>query len=167
MPKDQYITGLPRSIVSDRNSKFTSKWWHELHKILGTKLLMSTSYHPQTDGQTKCANCNVGQIFQTVVHPDQKDWIDRVNLTEFAINASISETTRYAPFELNGGYMPSMIQEIRSNDVIPKGIKDFANHALQNLADVHDVRATPKSNSVDNVRALQGDATVLEKTIKL
>ena len=73
---------------------------------------MSTSFHPQTDGQTEHANCNVSQIFQTVVRHDQKDWVDRTDMTEFTINASIAETTRFAPFELNGGYMPSMIKEL-------------------------------------------------------
>jgi hypothetical protein len=132
------LHGLPSSIVSDRDSKFTSKWWTELHKTLGTKLLMSTSFHPQTDGQTERANRSVGQIFRTVIRHDQKDWIDRVDLTEFAINASISSTTKYAPFELNGGYMPSMIRELRADEVIPRGIKAFATQALQNLAEAHD-----------------------------
>jgi len=99
---------------------------------------MSTSFHPQTDGQTERANRDIGQIFRTIVCHDQRDWVDRVDLTEFAINASISATTGYAPFELNGGHMPSMIREIRSDKAIPKGIKDFANQALQNLADAHD-----------------------------
>jgi hypothetical protein len=90
------------------------------------------------DGQMECANRNMGQIFRTVVRNDQKDWVDRTNMTEFAINASVSETTRYAPFELNGGYMPSMIREFRSDDLIPKGIKSFAQQALWNLAEAHD-----------------------------
>ncbi len=47
------LHGLPASIVSDRDSKFTSKWWRNLHKIMGAKLLMSTLFHPQTDGSTK------------------------------------------------------------------------------------------------------------------
>ena len=132
------LHGLPSSIVSDRDSKFTSKWWRELHRILGAKLLMSTSFHPQTDGQTERANRTVGQIFRSVVQNDQKDWVDRVDMTEFAINASVSGTTGYAPFELNGGYMPSMIREIRSNGVIAKGVKDFAQQALMNLAEAHD-----------------------------
>ena len=132
------LHGLLSSIVSDRDSKFTSKWWRELHRILGAKLLMSTSFHPQTDGQTERANRDIGQIFHTVVRHDQKDWADRVDLTEFAINASVSGTMGYAPFELNGGHMPSMIKEIRSDEAIPKGIKDFASQALQNLADAHD-----------------------------
>ena len=132
------LHGLPSSIVSDRDSKFTSKWWRELHKLLGAKLLMSTSFHPQTDGQTERINRDIGQIFRAVVRHDQKDWVDRADLTEFAINASVSGTTGYAPFDLNGGHMPSMIKEIRSGEAIPKGIKDFANQALQNLADAHD-----------------------------
>jgi hypothetical protein len=132
------LHGLPSSIVSDRDSRFTSKWWKELHRILGTKLLMSTFYRPQMDGQTECMNHSVGQIFHTVVRHDQKDWIDRVDLTEFTINASVSRVTRYAPFELNGGYMPSIIKEICADGVTPQGIKTFANQALQNLADAHD-----------------------------
>ena len=133
-----HLHGLPSSIMSDQDSKFTSKWWRELHRILGAKLLMSMSFHPQTDGQTERVNCNVGQIFRTVVRHDQKDWVDRVNMMEFAINASVSGMTKYAPFELNGGYMPSMIKELRTDEVIPKGIKAFTNQALQNLAEAHD-----------------------------
>jgi hypothetical protein len=100
---------------------------------------MSTSFHPQTDRQIEHANHSVGQIFRTVVRHDQRDWVDHTDMTEFAINASVSETTRYAPFELNGGYMPSMIQEFRLDEAIPKGIKSFATQALQNLADMHDM----------------------------
>jgi len=99
---------------------------------------MSTSFHLQTDGQTKRANRNIGQIFRSVIHHDQKDWVDRVDLMEFAINASIVEMTKFAPFELNGGYMPSMLKEIRSDNAILRGIRAFAENALQHLADVHD-----------------------------
>ena len=133
--KIMHLHGLPSSIMSDHDSKFVSRWWHELHKIVGTRLLMSTSYHLQTDGQMKHVNCNVGQIFHMVVQSDQRNWI---NLTEFAINTSVSETIWYASCKLNGGYMPSMIWKIWSNDVIPKGIRDFADRALQNLANMHD-----------------------------
>ncbi|KNZ79786.1 hypothetical protein J132_08598 [Termitomyces sp. J132] len=57
---------------------------------------------------------------------------------EFVINASISEMTQFAPFELNGGYMLSMIREIRADTSIPKGIQQFTCQALENLAVVHD-----------------------------
>lgn len=116
------LHSLPSSIVSDRDTKFTSIWWKELHKLLGTKLLMSTSFHPQTDGQTERMNRNLGQIFRATVSHDQRNWVDKVPLTEFTINSSISATTGYAPFKLNGGYMPSMIHEIRGTETIPKGV---------------------------------------------
>ena len=123
---------------------------------MGTKLLMSTSFHPQTDGQTERANRNIGQIFRAVVRHDQRDWVDRVDLTEFAINASISGTTKYAPFELNSGYMPSMIREIRSDDVIPKGIQEFAKQALRNLAEAH--------NAIIEARVFQTHAANSRRT---
>jgi len=50
------LHGMPTSIVSDRDPTFTNKFWQELFKIQGTQLSMSTSYHPQTYGQTKAIN---------------------------------------------------------------------------------------------------------------
>jgi hypothetical protein len=151
------LHGLPSTIVSDRDSKFTSRWWRELHKILGTRLLMSTSFHPQTDGQTERANKNIGQIFRTLVHTNQKNWVDKVAMTEFAINASISETTKYAPFELNGGYMPSMIREIRSNEGAAKGIRSFAESALEHLAEAHDAIIEARALQTHHSNKRRGD----------
>jgi len=104
---------------------------------MGAKLLMSTSFHPQTDGQTERANRSIGQILQAVVSHDQKNWINKIDMVEFTINSSISETTGYFPFELNYGYMPLMIKEIHSDKVVSQGIKAFAASVLQNLADAH------------------------------
>ena len=132
------LHGLPSSIVSDRDSKFTSRWWKELQRILGAKLLMSTSFHPQTDGQSERAIRNVTQILRAVVRPDQRDWAEKIDMVEFAINSSVSETTGYAPFELARGYMPSMIKEIRNDENFVQEVKSFAITALQNLADAHD-----------------------------
>jgi len=107
--------------------------------MLGAKLLILTSFHPWTDGQTECANHKIRQIFWLVIRHDQKDWVDWTDMTEFAINATIAETTKFAPFELNGGYMPSMLKEICSDNVIPVGIWALTEVALQNLADTHDL----------------------------
>ncbi len=106
------LHGLSSSIVSNQDTRFTSHWWQELHRILGAKLLMSTLFHPQMDGQIEQANRSIGQILRTVVNHNQSNWVDKIDMVEFAINSSISTTTGYSPFELNYGYMPSMIQEI-------------------------------------------------------
>jgi transposase InsO family protein len=104
---------LPSSIISDRDPKFTSKWWRELHRLMGMKLLMSTSFHPQTDGATERANRSVGQMFRAMIKPDQKDWVEKCTLIEFAINSSMGSATGLAPFEINCGYMPIIMKEIK------------------------------------------------------
>lgn len=132
------LHGLPESIVSDRDSKFTSRWWRELHRLLGAKLLMSTSFHPQTDGATERANRSIGQILRSVVKPDQTDWVGKLPMLEFALNASVNESTGFSPFELNNAYMPAMMREVKSIEAVPPGVKTFAQQALHNLAAAHD-----------------------------
>ena len=133
-----HLHGLPDSIVSNRNSKFTSMFWHETHRILGTKLLMSTSFHPQTDGASERVNRSVGQILWTLILPNQTDWVDKLPLTEFAINSNISSSTGFTPFELNYSYMPSLIGGIMPFENAKPGIKRFVNQALTNLGMAHD-----------------------------
>src|SRR6266481_4644437 len=91
------LHGVPDSIVSDRDSKFTSKFWKELHWLMGTKLLMSTVFHPQTDGATERANCSISQVLRTMVHNDQKDWAALCPMVEFALNSNISTTMAISP----------------------------------------------------------------------
>ena len=131
------LHGIPESIVSDRDTKFTSIFWKELHRLMGSKLLMSTAFHPQTDGATERANRSIAQILRTVVSNDQQDWSDKCPMVEFTINSSVNATTGYAPFELNYGYMPQSGQHILT-DTTFKGVKQFAQQALWNLMDVHD-----------------------------
>ena len=59
-------------------------------------------------------------------------------MTEFTINFSISKMTGYAPFELNYGVMPQIMNEVCLNKQTNKGVRDFANQALRNIASAHD-----------------------------
>ena len=105
------LHGVPESIVSDCNTKFMSTFWRELHRLMGIKLLMSTAFHPQTDGATEWASCSIGQILRMIINNDQKNWADKCPMVEFALNSSVSATTGFAPFELNQGYIHAPDQD--------------------------------------------------------
>jgi hypothetical protein len=119
MHKIVCLHGLPLLIISDQDPKFTLKWWHKLHRIMGMKLLMSTSFHLQTDGATEQANRSVGQMFGVMVNPDQKDWVQKSPLIKFVINSSIGSTTGLVPSKINCGYMPIIMTELRDVDKAP------------------------------------------------
>ena len=130
------LHGLPDTIVSDRDSKFTSHFWKEVHRTLGIKLLMSTSFHPQTDGASERAIKTVGQTLRAVVAPDQKDWVDRLPMVEYALNSATSATTGFAPFALNG-CTPRIAFHIDKDQVRP-GVLEFAKQVRSNLIMAHD-----------------------------
>ena len=124
----------PETIVSDRDAKFTSAFWHELHHMLGAKLLMSTAFHPQTDGASERAIRNVVRILWAMVQPDQRDWVTKLSMTEFALNSSISSSTRFTPFELNSGHMPMLMQPIKEGRPLAvPGVRMFIQQAISNL----------------------------------
>lgn len=130
------LHGVADSIVSDRDSKFTSKFWQETHRLLGTRLLMSTAFHPQTDGVTERANRSIAQILRGMVRPDQSDWVAKLPIVEFALNSTVSSTTGFAPFELNGGYLPRMITSTPASDI--PGVQHFATQVLEHLEQARD-----------------------------
>ena len=93
--------GLPEIIVSDRDPRFTSGFWQELFKILGTQLRMSTSAHPQTNGHTKMLNQGIEDYICCYIKAYQSNWVEHVDMLEFYYNATIHSTTYFSPFELS------------------------------------------------------------------
>lgn len=130
------LHGLALSIVSDRDPKFMSRFWTELHRWLGGKLLMLTVFHPQTDGVTECTIQTVLQILRSMVKPDQTDWAEKLPMVEFAMNSSSSATMGYSPFELNYGYTPHMVCALDPAPAMP-GVKGFAERTIDNLCMAH------------------------------
>ena len=100
------LHGMPRSIVSDRDVKFLSHFWKVLWAKLGTKLLFSTTCHPQTDGQTEVVNRTLTQLLRTIIQKNLKTWEECLPFIEFAYNRSVHSTTSYSPFEIVYGFNP-------------------------------------------------------------
>ncbi|WJX94652.1 hypothetical protein P8452_76049 [Trifolium repens] len=93
------LHGIPSSIVSDRDSKFTSHFWRTLHEALGTKLRLSSAYHPQTDGQTERTNQSLEDLLRACVLDDRGSWDDVLPLIEFTYNNSFHASIGMAPYE--------------------------------------------------------------------
>ncbi|RVW59896.1 Transposon Ty3-G Gag-Pol polyprotein [Vitis vinifera] len=91
--------GVPVSIVSDRDPRFTSRLWHSLQKALGTKLSFSTAFHPQTDGQSERVIQVLEDLLKACILDLQGNWDDHLPLVEFACNNSFQASIGMAPFE--------------------------------------------------------------------
>ncbi|GJZ52952.1 putative reverse transcriptase domain-containing protein [Tanacetum coccineum] len=91
--------GVPVSIISDRDSKFTSHFWKSLNEALGTQLDMSTAYHPQTDGQSERTIQTLEDMLRACVMDFRKGWDRHLPLIEFSYNNSYHTSIKAAPFE--------------------------------------------------------------------
>jgi hypothetical protein len=93
------LHGVPVSIVSDRDSRFTSKFWKRLHEAMGTKLNFSSAYHPQTDGQSERTIQILEDMLRLCVLDFKGNWIQFLPLIEFAYNNSFQATIGMVPYE--------------------------------------------------------------------
>ena len=98
--------GMQKSIVSDRDPKFTSRFWRALWKKLGTELKMSTAFRPQTDGQTERVNLVLQEYLRNYVNADQTDWADHISMAEFSYNNTKHTGTGFSPFMVVSGTEP-------------------------------------------------------------
>ena len=80
--------------------KFVSHFWRVLWGKLGTKLLFSTAYHPQTNGQTEVVNRTLGTLLRAVIKRNLRSWEECLPFVEFAYNRVVNKTTQFSPFEL-------------------------------------------------------------------
>jgi len=113
------LHGLPKAIISDRDTKFTGDFWSTMQKLFGTDLLMSTAYHPQTDGQTERTNRTILQTLRNYVNCNGSNWAKYITTVEFAINSAVNSSTDKAPFEVVYGYLPRILPPVLYDDSTP------------------------------------------------
>jgi len=102
--------GLLLSVVSDRNTRFTSEFWRTLSTQQGIKLQMSTAYHPQSDGQAEKVNATLETFLKAYIAqmPRPEQWMRLLPLAEFTYNATKHKAISMSPFEADIGYIPRL-----------------------------------------------------------
>jgi hypothetical protein len=109
--------GLPASILSDRDPRFTSKFWQGLHEQLGVELLVSTSFHQNTNGQVERANRTIGQMLRIFTNNNQNDWAQHLWRIEHAFNNSPTSTMGRTPNEIQYGHVPRELPAASTSNV--------------------------------------------------
>ena len=91
---------IPKKILSDRGPQFVSRFMEELTKALRTKIILSTVYHPQSDGQTKRINQGIGTFLWHYINYQQNNWTEWITVAEFHYNDKKHTATKQTPFIL-------------------------------------------------------------------
>ena len=94
-----HLHRIPKNIISDRDSRFTCRFWTSLQSTLGTQLNLSTTYHPETDGQTERVNQFMEDMLRIYVMDNQTQWEKYLPLVEFAYNNSFHSSIGMPPYE--------------------------------------------------------------------
>ncbi|KAK3041025.1 hypothetical protein RJ639_026737 [Escallonia herrerae] len=98
--------GMPQDIVSDRDSRFTENFWTELFKLFGSQLSMSSSYHPESDGQTERFNSMLEEYLRHFVSATQKNWVKLLDVAQLCSNSRKSSLIGKSAFEIVNGQQP-------------------------------------------------------------
>lgn len=100
------LHGLPESILSDNDTRFTSTFWRDAFDNLGVKLLFTSAYHPQTDGLSERTTRTIVQLLRAMVLEHGESWVQALPYAEFAYNNTASTSTGFSAFFLNAGQHP-------------------------------------------------------------
>jgi hypothetical protein len=114
----QRLHGVPETIISDRDVRFTSKFWQEFIKMQGGFHQLGSAFRPNTDGQTERTNRFVEDYIRNYVHVNQDNWPELLWSAEFAYNARVHESIGMSPFEADLGYIPRAVPDRVFDDII-------------------------------------------------
>jgi hypothetical protein len=139
--------GPPKKILSDQGKNFRAKISNYVYKLLNSKKLSTTPYHPQTDGLVERFNKTLIKMISHYVDEEHKDWDEYLPYVLYAYRCAENATTKFAPFELMYGRKPRMpidialegeVEKTWSEDEygskVTKGIKLLHDQAKENIS---------------------------------
>eukprot|EP00877_Chromochloris_zofingiensis_P007298 jgi/Chrzof1/2821/Cz12g00030.t1 len=125
--------GLPKIVISDRDSKFVCAFWRALFKSLGSKLAFSSAYHPETDGLTERVNKSLEQVLRCHCSAFSEKWDDYLHFAEFTLNSAKHVNTGYSPFYLMYGYEPLCPVSLHDDSVKVQSVMDMLKEMAHHL----------------------------------
>nr|CAH67761.1 H0124E07.8 [Oryza sativa] len=149
------LHGVPKKIVSDRGSQFTSHFWKKLQEELGTRLDFSTAYHPQTDGQTERLNQILEDMLRACVLDFGKTWDKSLPYAEFSYNNSYQASIQMAPYEALYGRKcrtPLLWDQVGESQVFGTDILREAEAKVRTIRDNLKVAQSRQKSYADNRR---------------
>jgi transposase InsO family protein len=164
------LHGVPESIVTDRGSLFTARFWSSLCYHLNIKRKLSTAFHPQTDGQTERQNQTLEQYLRGYINYQQDDWVKLLPMAEFAYNNSRHSVTGVSPFYAYTGTHPSMgvgsgpgptdvpaaAERVARMKQVRKEMEEHWDKVVKDQARYHNKSTTPRTYSVGDEVWLAG-----------
>ncbi|KAI3797465.1 hypothetical protein L1987_32722 [Smallanthus sonchifolius] len=161
--------GVPLNIISDRDARFTSRFWQSLQKALGTRLDLSTAYHPQTDGQSERTIQTLEDMLRACVIDFGGNWDSHLTLIEFSYNNNYHTSINMAPFEALYGRKcrsPICWNEIGEAQITgPELIQETSDKILQIRDNIRVARSRQKSYADKRRKPLEfqvGDLVLLK-----
>jgi hypothetical protein len=154
--------GVPRSIVSDRDPRFTSAFWTALFSLLNTTLNLSTAHHQQTDGQTERTNRTLEQYLRIYTTDDQAEWDTLLIEAEFAYNHAKSSATGLSPFEVLYGtnpYVPASLLRDPKVAAAPPTVQELLSGHWTRLGAVQDQLRTAQKIMSDHYNKNRRDVS--------
>jgi hypothetical protein len=131
------LYGLQQSITSNQVTRFLGHFWRKLWKMLGSYLLYSSAYHPQTNDQTELVNMSLGNLLRSLSGENPSQWDLALTQDKFAYNDLMNKSMGKSPFHIVYGWMP-------------KGVVD-----LVAFPDLEGKKSVDANDFLDNMHELQ------------
>ncbi|WVZ87490.1 hypothetical protein U9M48_034121 [Paspalum notatum var. saurae] len=130
------LHGVPQSMVSDRDTVFTSTFWQELMRLMGTNLQMTTAFHPQSDGQSESANRVILMYLRCLAGDRPREWLRWLPWAEFLFNTAYQTSLRDTPFRVVYGRDPPSIRSYEPGETRVPSVAKRMEERAEFLADV-------------------------------